>query len=356
MKKSKTNKKRVVLVSLVIVLVVGIASLFGAGYYLNTSILSEDKTVEIAKGSSSTAIFKQLEQEKIIRSTFYAKMYVKTSEYKTLHAGKFTFTKGMTTKEVVKQLNIAPTVPTFDVTFKEGYWAIDFAAELEKVSAIKKDDFLKAMNDQTFIKELQGKYEVLKDVKANKEIIYLLEGYLHPETYNYYKDATAYDVIDNLVSYTNKYYVENKAKFEATGMNVNEVMTLASMVEMEGKTLEDRELVAGIFINRLNQKIALGSDVTTYYGQQVKMSERDLTKAELNEDNGYNTRGNLIGLPVAPVCNPSLESIEAVINYKKTDMLFFVSDKNGKIYATKTYDDHLKIVQKLKDQGLWFTY
>ena len=130
------------------------------------------------------------------------------------------------------------------------------------------------------------------------------------------------------------------------------------MVEGEGVTLDDRKNIAGVFINRLNNGMSLGSDVTTYYAAKIELGERDLYKSEINSDNPYNTRSqNNIGkLPIGPICNPSSEAIEAVINYTSNDYLYFVADKNMKVYFTKTDSEHNKIINELKSSGLWYEY
>ena len=104
--------------------------------------------------------------------------------------------------------------------------------------------------------------------------------------------------------------------------------------------------------------MSLGSDVTTYYAFKVDMGDRDLTVKELNTENPYNTRGpGMSGMiPVGPICNPSKSAIEATLNYKETDALYFVADKNGKVYFTKNNSEHNKKIQELKSKGLWFTY
>ena len=130
------------------------------------------------------------------------------------------------------------------------------------------------------------------------------------------------------------------------------------MVESEGITLEDRENIAGVFINRMNLGIMLGSDVTTYYAAKIDLGERDLYQSELDSDNLYNTRSqaNAGKLPIGPICNPSSEAINAAINYKQNDYLYFVADKNMKIYFNETDGGHTSTVQRLKDEGLWFEY
>jgi UPF0755 protein len=104
--------------------------------------------------------------------------------------------------------------------------------------------------------------------------------------------------------------------------------------------------------------MSLGSDVTTYYAFGVDMADGDLTKDQINTYNPYNTRGpNMNGkIPIGPICNMSKSAIEAAINPTATDNLYFVADKNGKVYFTKTNDEHNEKIAELKEEGLWFTY
>ena len=104
--------------------------------------------------------------------------------------------------------------------------------------------------------------------------------------------------------------------------------------------------------------MSLGSDVTTYYAIGVDMSERDLYQSEIDDINPYNTRspGAAGMIPVGPVCNPSAEAIEATINYNPNDYFFFVADKNNNIYFSKTSEEHQQIINKLINDGLWYTY
>ena len=128
---------------------------------------------------------------------------------------------------------------------------------------------------------------------------------------------------------------------------------MASLVEKEGKLLEDKRLIAGVFYNRLEKKIALGSDVTTYYAEQKSM-KIPLTQAELDKKNKYNTRNRtMLGLPISPISSCDKTTIEATVNYKKTDYLYFVADSNMKVHFMKTYKEHLEKIKQLKEQGKW---
>ena len=104
--------------------------------------------------------------------------------------------------------------------------------------------------------------------------------------------------------------------------------------------------------------MSLGSDVTTYYAAKIEMNERDLYQAEIDAVNDYNTRSSSMAgkLPIGPICNPSIESIKAVLYPTKHDYYYFVSDVNGKTYFTKTYGEHLQIRRDLIEAGLWYMY
>jgi UPF0755 protein len=154
-------------------------------------------------------------------------------------------------------------------------------------------------------------------------------------------------------------------KISSSPYTLHQLLTLASIVELEGVNTVNNELdgdiraqVASVFYNRLNAGWSLGSDVTTYYAVKVSMSERELYTAEFNACNSYNTRATCMAgkLPVSPICNPGLESLVATFNPSTTDYFYFVADKNKKTYFTKTNSEHLALVSSLKNSGLWYEY
>ena len=135
-------------------------------------------------------------------------------------------------------------------------------------------------------------------------------------------------------------------------------MTLASILELEGNNINNRKQIMGVFMNRLNNGMSLGSDVTTYYAIGVDMSERDLYQSEIDDINAYNTRSSAAGgmIPVGPISNPSKESIDAAVNFLPNDYFYFVADKRNNIYFSKTFEEHNQIISDLMEQGLWYTY
>ena len=149
-----------------------------------------------------------------------------------------------------------------------------------------------------------------------------------------------------------------KDEIEKSKYSIHEILTIASIIETESMSSDGRKDVASVIYNRLNTGMAIQSDVTTYYAVKVDMGERDLYQKELDTYNAYNTRGpNMEGkLPIGPVASVSKSSIEAALEPTSTDYLFFVADKNGKVYFSKTSSEHNQIISELRTKGLWFEY
>ena len=153
-----------------------------------------------------------------------------------------------------------------------------------------------------------------------------------------------------------KQLTKYKEKIESSGRTLHQLITLASIVELEGASSSDRASVAGVFYNRINDGWVLGSDVTTYYYLKIDDFKQSLNgnKNLYTCDNAYNTRcTSYVGLPVGPVSNPGSESIEATINYKKHDYYYFVADCKGKTYLNKNATGHYNTIQKLKSENNW---
>lgn len=349
------NKIKIGILITLIVLIVGLLTYDE----MMGPVVKNDKTqvmFSIKEGENSKEILNNLETKSLIKSPMLSSIYLKHSGLSDFKTGTFKLNKSMNLNEILVTLNTTPDSTSSMVTFPEGIRAKDFAKIISENTNVSSDQFLEALNDESLINELKQKYEVVKKFEMDDKMIYKLEGLLYPDTYKIEYDFNANQLVEFFVKTFNTKYTENKTLFDKSDLSMNEIITLASMVENEAKTFEDRQLVAGIFMNRIKQNMPLGSDVTTYYGLQLDMSERDLTSSELAQVNGYNTRAEMQGLPVGPICNPSIDALKAAIEYVETDNLYFVSDKNGKIYATKTYDEHEAIIKELKDTNMWFEY
>ena len=140
---------------------------------------------------------------------------------------------------------------------------------------------------------------------------------------------------------------------EQTDFTMHQYLTLASMAQLEINNEEDMKILVGIFLNRIDANMSLGVDATTYYGLQVPM-DKELTAEQFSAPNAYNTRNvNMAGLPVGPICNPSMDAVRSAIDPESTDYMFYVTDKNRKIYYSKTSDEHEKQVAEIKKKGDW---
>lgn len=341
--------------------------IIGLGIVYKIGISSVDKNdkdtilVEIKEGSSTSDIAKTLKEKGVIRNDFIFKVYAKINNVNDLKGGYFELNKSMNVEEIVDKMRKGDTVDpnSIIVLFKEGLNIRGIAEVISEETNNTEEDVYALLEDETYIDKLIDKYWFLSDDIKNVNIYYPLEGYLFPNTYTFKdKDVSVEEIFTTMLDEMEKVLNKYEDDIENSEYSVHEIMTLASMAELEGISLEDRKNICSVFNNRLDNDMSLGSDVTTYYAFKVDMGERDLKTSEINTYNAYNTRGpNMNGkLPVGPIANPSKEAIEAAIYSAKTDYLYFVADKNRKVYFTKTVADHDRKVQELKDQGLWYEW
>ena len=316
--------------------------------------------IEIPEGYGVNGIADLLEKNNVIKSALALKIYVKLNDINNLQAGLYVFdNKTEDVETIIKRLQEGDVKDeTIRLTFVEGKRITDYAKLIEKNTNNTEEDVYNLLEDETYINSLIEKYWFITDDIKDEDIYYSLEGYLLPDTYVFEKDVTVEGMFEIILNYTDKYLSEYKEQIEESEYSIHEILTLASIVEQEGKTKDARNEIAGVFINRLESGMKLGSDVTTYYAFQLNMADGDLTKKQLNTENPYNTRGpNMEGkLPVGPICNSSKSALDAALSPKETDAYYFVADKNGQVYFTENYSEHTKIIQELKDKGLWYVY
>lgn len=317
------------------------------------------KTVVIEKGGISD-IANTLKENNLIRDVTMFKVYIKLTGKTNLKASTYELSENMGVKKIVEILESGNDYNPDEVkiTFKEGINMRKIASLISENTNNSEEDVYNLLKDDEYLDELIDSYWFITDDIKDSKIYYSLEGYLYPDTYIFMnKDVSVKEIFKKMLDEMNDKLTPYKEKFNNSDLSIHEILTLSSIVELEGASSSDRNGVAGVFYNRLNSNMTLGSDVTTYYGIKLDMSERDLTKAELNDCNNYNTRCSTFkSLPVSPICIASIESIEAVLEPTEHDYYYFVADKNKKTYFTKTYEEHLDMVSKLKEEGLFFEY
>lgn len=328
---------------------------------VNSEENSEDIIVEIASGMSTSQIAKLLQEKNVIQNGDMFKVYIKLNNVGSFQAGKYEFENGKDDVSTIceKLVNGDVYDESVTITFVEGKTLKDYAEVIAKATNNTAKDVVDLANSEEYLDSLIEKYWFITDEIKDEDIYYGLEGYILPDTYTFEnKDVTVEEIFSYILNYMDKYLTEYKDEIKKSGYTVHEILSLASVVELEGKTDEARKGIAGVFMNRLASGMSLGSDVTTYYAFSLDMASDNLTTKQLNTENAYNTRGpNMEGkLPVGPICSPSKSSISAVLNPENTDCYYFVADKNGKVYFSKTYTEHQSTISKLKSEGLWFEY
>lgn len=310
--------------------------------------------VVIPEGMSTANIAKTLHDKGLIKNEMFFKVYLKLNNISSLKASTYTLTKSMNLDEIVEILEKGSRgEDTIRLTFKEGKTINDYAKLIESNTSISKEEFINTTKDKTLLTSLINDYWFLTDSILNEEIYNPLEGYLFPDTYEFSKtNLTSETIIRTLLDEEENKLKAYKEKLENN--NIHSIITLASITELEGVKDEDRKMIISVFNNRLKKGMNLGSDVTTYYAFNENM-DSDLTSEMFNTYNPYNTRSSAMAgrLPIGPICNPSISSINAAINPSDSDYLYFVADKNRNVYFTKSVSEHEKKVQELKENGDW---
>lgn len=355
--------KKIILISLSVILTIVILAMIGAilWYQNGTKAVAKENgeniQVEIPEGIGTIGIAELLEEKHVIKNADVMKIYAKINQVQNLQAGKYEFNNAENLVAIVSHIKNGEVLnEEVKITFVEGKNMRKIAKTIAENTVNTEEDVFNLLEDEEYINSLIEKYWFLTEDIKNEAIYYPLEGYLLPDTYSFENKEVSVKTIFNIVlNYMDKFLSQYKDK---VGDDIHEILTLASIAELEGVSNEDRKEIVGVLKHRLQEKMALGSDVTTYYAFKVDMGERDLMAKEIKAENPYNTRGpNMEGkLPVGPICNPSKEAILATLDYKTTDNLYFVADKNKKVYFTKTYTDHINLIGKLKEEGLWYEY
>ena len=355
-------KKYLIIIAIFLITLVSIF-LWGIISYSN-SIKAVSKNTELKKfyvssGKNYYSIAHDLKEANLIKSELGYKIYLKLNQpAKALEAGEYKLSESMGVKKILAELAKGCEPQEYlTVRFDEGKNMRNYAANIYENFGFNSDDFYALLSDQSYLDELINKYWFLTDDIKNPEIYYSLEGYLYPDTYQFNKETTLKNIIEKLLDEEEKKLKPYKEKILNSNFSIHEIITLASIVEIESRP-KDRKGVAGVFMNRLNTGMSLGSDVTTYYGVKLDLHERDLYIEEINSNNPYNTRNtNMAGkLPVGPICNPTISSIEAVLEPDNNNYYYFVSDSKNAIHFTKTYQEHNEMIQFLKNNGLWYGY
>ena len=303
----------------------------------------------VKSGSSLSAVSKNLEAAGLIHNhTVFKYMADFMGMGQKIQSGDYELTRAMSATEILDQLISGDGKPlTMKITIIPGWTVEDVANYLVEIKVLSSaDEFLslcksgEAYNGYYFIEE------VMKTGTVSQRK-YALEGYLSPNTYEIYTSSSADTLIKHLLTQTEAAYLSGyDERAQELGLTMDEVFTLASMIEKEAKT-SDFAKVSAVFHNRLKAGMTLGSDVTVKYASgSQKMSLND---SDLAVDSPYNTYTHK-GLPVGPICNPSMDAVVAALypdeQYVAQKYLYFCSaePESGKLVFSKTLEEHNKAV------------
>lgn len=284
------------------------------GFFIPLNLQNE-VSVEIPYGASISKTSEILKTQGIIRSKDSYILLIKIFHPKGIVAGKYGFSGNVSVINVAYRTSVG-----------------DFGREQVKLTIPE------GFTNQEIVNRIHALFPYLtKDEILNR--LPKQEGYIFPETYFFDKDVTLDSLVNDL---TNKSNLQLKELFDETfsdSSEMNRILTIASLVEAEGRTKDERRIIAGIIENRLQINMPLQLDASLTYLTGRASSE--LTIKDLKMDSPFNTYVNT-GLPPSPINNPGKESINAVLDPKDSDYLYYLHDKNGGIHYGKTYNEHLQ--------------
>ncbi|MBI4746388.1 MAG: endolytic transglycosylase MltG [Deltaproteobacteria bacterium] len=309
-------------------------------YYINLFMPSGQGAVPVLIEFEQDAAFRQIanslsEKGLIKDKTAFILLARLRGSTRSAQAGEYEFSASMSPARILEKLEKGLVVRHL-VTIPEGYNIRDIADLLEKRGLCKKEKFLAKASDKAFLIPL--------GIDAPT-----VEGFLFPDTYNIYKGETEGAMIINMVSRFREALTDDlKKRAVAAGLSINDLLTLASVVEKETGQASERPRIARVFLNRLKKGMMLQSDPTVIYG--IKDFNGNLTKKDLLTKTPYNTYRRR-GLPAGPIANPGLDSIKAVLYPEHGPYLYFVSQNGGTHYFSKTLSEHNRAVYQYQIAG-----
>ena len=294
-KEKKMVKKivwSIVIILFTLLVIFGIAS-----YQYVTSSLQplnltskEEIQIEVPSGSSSADISRILEKNKVIKSASVFRFYIKLNNETDFQAGYYLFSPSMTIEGIIQSLQSGGSPVAFDGTkilVQEGLTIEQVAESVAKSTKYSSTDFIKTVKDTKFLMQLKEIYpELLTSALESEETKYVLEGYLFPATYDFSEDMSLEMVIKNMVNKTDEVMQDYYSTIQDKKMTVQQVITLASLIEREGNSYEDRTKIASVFFNRIDADMPLQSDISILYA--LNKHKEIVTYKDLEIDSPYN--------------------------------------------------------------------
>lgn len=299
-------------------------------------------TVTIPAESDTSSIIDILSDNKLIKHKNFCKVFAKIMKYRDDNylTGIYYVTQSMGVEKMLSSFKSSPvTGKTVSITFPEGFTVDQIVKKIDESEVCEASVMYKALEEVDFSNE----FSFIKEAKNKEQRYEQLEGYMYPDTYEFYKGENASSIIRKfLKNFEQKWTDEYSEKASSLGMSVDDIIRLASIIEKEAANADQAPLVSSVLHNRLSNSgiyPTLQCDSTKeYIDEYISKRVEDKNKIDAYTAR-YNTY-NCEGLPVGAICNPGKVSIEAALNPKKTNYFFFAHDVNKKIYLAKTDSEH----------------
>ncbi|MBU8905540.1 endolytic transglycosylase MltG [Desertibacillus haloalkaliphilus] len=341
----------------VIVLVIAVAVIGLSGYlYVKSALGPVDETntelvdVHIPIGSSSTQIGNILEEESLIKNSTFFRYYVRYNNETGFQAGDYQLNQAMTLGEIIEELKEGTLhqEPELTFTIPEGLWLEDIVTTIAEHTTYDQAEIEEVFADRDMIEELIANYDLLTDDILAEGIKQPLEGYLFPARYDFLdEDMPVEQIITSMIERTSDVITKYEQDVNDSVLSIHELLTLASIIEREAQTSEDRYLISGVLYNRLDQGMPLQVDPTVAYaiGEHRYMT----SYADLEVDSPYNTY-KYPGIPIGPIANPGEDAIRAALQPESTDYLYFYARRNGEVIYNTTYREHHEVHQEYRHE------
>lgn len=310
----------------------------------------EAVTVELEKGMGAYSVAAVLAEEGIVKNELFFKLYAKQNPIHDLQYGEFTLRENMSYEEIVKELTTPKDLrETISITVPEGSTIVRISKIVAEAGFCEAQEFIDVVEETDW-----SQFKFYQYVEDHELKPFKMEGFLFPETYDFFPEATAYDIAETMLShFDEKITDEMYAQMEQQGFTLQEVVTIASYVEEEAGDPINQPDVAAVFLNRLKPDSPfpkLESDVSYYYlREQVEPYlgvGRDGSPIEMQE--AVNTY-MCVGIPITPVSSPGIEAIKAVLNpTPDSPYYFFLTDLTGKYYYAETWAGHVQNIATME--------
>ncbi len=348
----KRKKRHTGLVVFTVVLLI-IAIVAFSGYYVVKNEISGDVrddnkiSISIPKGASTTKVANILEENNVIGNSKIFRLYSKYVEADGKYQyGDFTVSPAWHYDKIINTLTTTKDKKeTVKVTFPEGYNAFQMGEVLEKANICKKDEFIEALNTHTF------EQEFLKEVSDDEKKLVKYEGFLFPDTYEFFADVTVDEIINTMFNtFAKKVYTEeNRELLKKSGFTLEQWAIFASIIQKESANVEEMYNVSSVFTNRMSNEgeyPRLESCTTNnYYIDYIKPFYNNKPPQEVVD--AYDTYSKN-GLPIGAIANAGTDAFKAALKPNDTPYYFFVTDVEYTHYYGKTYQEHLKNIEKAK--------